>query len=162
MRYLIYVDGSAQNNKKNIDNIGGFGYVVLDNQNNIIDAYSKIVNNTTNNEMELSALHQAILDYGTSDLWSAPDIFLDSQYTLKSVTIWHRKWINNGWKTAENKPVENKELINNIINLLADGKHFANLYYCKGHSGIYGNEIADRLATGKLSPQEVLNDHFVL
>ena len=161
MGYEIYVDGSAQKNQKNINNIGGFGYVVYNN-NIIIDAYSKQVTNTTNNEMELTALVNVIKKYGTTDPWEAPSIYSDSRYAIQCLTVWAYKWSINNWKTSTKQPIENLVLIKEGFELLCSGNYCVNIEYCKGHSGILGNEIADRLATGRLSPEEVLNGNFIL
>ena len=63
----IFTDGSTKiKNKKGFPNKGGFSYIVYQ-DNIIIDAFSKQVENTTNNEMELTALIAAIEKYGTSE-----------------------------------------------------------------------------------------------
>ena len=163
MAIKIYCDGSTRiQNKKGADNIGGFGYVVFDENEDIIDAFSQSVTNTTNNQMELFALYYAIARYGSKDTWNCPEIYTDSQYALHCATDWGRNWMVNGWRTANNKPVENIEIIYAIQNLLSTGNFNVNLNYCKGHDGILGNELADKLAKGELTPKEVLNGNFVL
>ena len=52
---VIYVDGSCNGNGKAV-NSGGFGVVVLDNNENIIYTYSERCENTTNNREELKAI----------------------------------------------------------------------------------------------------------
>lgn len=61
----IYTDGSAKNNGAK-ENCGGFGVVALTKDEDlqagfrILHTYSKQVENTTNNRMELSALLYAL------------------------------------------------------------------------------------------------------
>ena len=52
----IYTDGSARKHGA----IGGYGIVIFDNNNNLIDAYRGTVENTTNNRMELSAILKVV------------------------------------------------------------------------------------------------------
>jgi ribonuclease HI len=67
---------------------------------------------TTNNIMELSAPLEALLyiekEFNNSVFMI--DIITDSQYVQKGITEWITNWKRNGWKTANNKPVSNKEL----------------------------------------------------
>jgi ribonuclease HI len=154
----IYCDGSTKiKNQKGVDNKGGFGYIVYKNDK-IIDAYSEQVNNTTNNEMELTALINVIKKYGTEDPWDAPTIYSDSRYATQSLTKWIYTWSSNNWKTSTRQPVENLELIKEGYKLLQSGKYNVNIEYCKGHNGIIGNELADKLAKGEITPEEVLKN----
>ena len=157
MSLKIFCDGSTRiSNKRGAENIGGFGYVVIDSETNyILDAYSKTKKNTTNNEMELFALYYAIAHFGTKDQWDCPTIYSDSQYAINCATVWGDKWAKNGWITFSGKPIENKSTIVSIYNLLHSGNFNVNIEYCKGHSGILGNELADKLATGEMTPLEV-------
>lgn len=157
MAYIIYTDGSTRiNNKKGADNIGGFGYVVYDKDTNyIVDAYSKQVKNTTNNKMELLALYYAIASYGTEEEWMCPEIYSDSQYAINCITVWSKTWAQNGWKNSKGDLVENLDIISAILKLINSGKYHVNFNYCKGHSGIKGNELADKLATGEMSVDDV-------
>ena len=151
---VIYTDGSTRiKNKKGANNIGGYGYVVYDGEQ-LIDAFGEQVENTTNNRMELTALNEAIQKYGTKDPWEAPIIYTDSQYALMCLTVWGKSWERNGWLRSNNKEPENLDLVQRGIYLL----EFFNavLKKCDGHSGIIGNELADQLATGLISSEEVL------
>ena len=151
--YTIWCDGSTRiNNTKGADNIGGFGFVVYNELGDIIDMYSEQVNNTTNNRMELSAIIKVIEKYGTQDPWEQPDVYTDSQYALMALTVWAQSWERNGWQRPGGKEVENLDLIQYGYKLLNDGNHYINLIKCSGHIGIEGNEIADKLATGILTP----------
>ena len=58
---IIYTDGSAHPNP----GPGGFGVVVLDNNENLLYTYSKqCAGPVTNNEMELKAILYTFLNYG--------------------------------------------------------------------------------------------------
>lgn len=66
------------------------------------------------------------------------------------LTKWLSTWISNGWKTSGGKVVENQDLINAIRLLLLKRdqihRNGAQLIYVKGHSGLLGNDEADKLA----------------
>ena len=53
-------------------------------------------------------------------------------------------WKQNDWKTANKKPVKNKELWQELDGLVS--KHNIEWKWVKGHAGIPGNERADELA----------------
>ncbi|KAH9821563.1 ribonuclease H-like domain-containing protein, partial [Melampsora americana] len=76
--------------------------------------------------------------------------YTDSQYSINCLTKWLSHWISNNWKTASGKAVENQDLINSIRLLLLQRdqihRNGAQLIYVKGHSGLHGNDEADRLA----------------
>ena len=68
----------------------------------------------------------------------------DSSYVKNGITKWIENWQKNGWKTANKKPVKNKEL---WIDLLTEVKrHHVKWKWVKGHSGHIENERADELA----------------
>lgn len=157
--YTIYCDGSTRiKNKKGIDNIGGFGYVVYNKSGYIVDAYSEQVKNTTNNRMELQALYEVIKKYGSDSIFGANKVYTDSAYAMKCITEWSDTWNRNGWITSKGNPVENQDLIKQIYDLYWND-HFIVIEKCSGHNGIEGNELADKLATGAITAEEVLEKY---
>lgn len=154
--FTIYTDGSTRiKNKKGENNIGGFGYVVYDDKTGyIVDAYSEQIQNTTNNRMELQALYEVIKKYGSDSIFGANIVFTDSAYVMKCITEWADTWCKNNWKTSKGTPVENLDLIKPMYDLYWRD-HFIVIKKCDGHSGIEGNELADKLATGTLTAEEV-------
>ena len=75
-------------------------------------------------------------------------IYTDSAYTLNGITNWINNWKLNGWQTSKKEPVKNKELWIRLDYLLEKTKENFDINFkkVKGHSGIKGNEIVDRLA----------------
>jgi ribonuclease HI len=60
------------------------------------------------------------------------------------LTVWVKNWKKNGWKNSKNEPVENRDLIESILDLMDDRDvEFQHVY---GHRGNEYNELADRLA----------------
>lgn len=154
----IYTDGSTRiENRRGAENEGGWGVVVYENDK-IIDAHSEQIKNTTNNECELAAIFWAISNYATKAQWDAPTIYSDSEYAINCVTKWYKNWETNDWQTSKHEKVANFNLISAITNYLYHQGHYANFEKVKGHSNVEGNIIADKLATGVLKPEEVMND----
>ena len=112
---------------------------------------------TTNNRMEMMAVIQ-----GISALKRACTIavYTDSQYVQKGITEWIWGWKKRGWKTADNKPVKNADLWQQLDSLVKE--HKISWHWVKGHAGHVENERADALARqgltmikGTPSPDEV-------
>jgi len=97
--------------------------------------------NTTNNQMELTAAIEAL------NALKAPSkvtLHTDSTYVKDGLTKWIHSWKKNGWKTAAKKPVKNKELWQALD--AACQRHDITWKWVKGHAGDPGNERADELA----------------
>ena len=146
---IIYTDGSAHPNP----GPGGYGVVVCDNDDNIIDCYSHQEASTTNNIQELKAILYCMLKYGINInnndfIQDIPTVYSDSSYAINTYTTWMFSWARNNWLKSDNKIPENLELIQAYYDWYNKGYRI-NLKKVKGHSGIKGNELADKLATGK-------------
>ena len=151
----IYTDGSAHPNP----GPGGYGIVVVDENEQLIDCISFQTSKTTNNAMELSAVLEAFLKYGVipseEDFFSElPIIYCDSYYVVETYKTWMFNWARNGWIKKDKKVPENLEIIKQFFDHWQKGYRI-DLQQIRGHKGIKGNEFADRLATGKLTTQDV-------
>lgn len=156
-KFIIYTDGSTRiRNQKGVLNIGGFGYVVYLN-GIIVDAFGEQVENTTNNRMELTAIIEVLKKYGQEyNSFNTPIIYTDSSYAIMSLTNWWRTWEQDNWTRPNGKPVENVDLIKEACDLMYHKDHYCEILKCPGHSGIEGNELADKLATGTIIAKEIL------
>jgi ribonuclease HI len=72
------------------------------------------------------------------------EITTDSMYVNNGINQWIDNWKNNGWKTAAKKPVKNKDLWQELDELVQN--YSIKWIWVKGHSGHPGNERADQLA----------------
>lgn len=151
----IYTDGACQRNGKK-ENSGGFGVVVIDEEQNIVEKYSKLCSNTTNNREELKAILYALIKYGTKETaaWelhpqTPPVVYSDSAYAVNTLTNWMFSWERNNWKKSDKQTPENLDLIQAYYELYQKGYRI-NLQKIKGHAGHKWNEMADALATGKI------------
>ena len=140
---ICYTDGSCLGNP----GPGGFGVVVLDNNENLITTYSEQYDYTTNNRMELSAILWAFLKYGSTN--NKLIIYSDSAYCVNTLTNWMFSWEKNNWKKSNNKTPENLDLIQPFFNYLQLGYNIE-LRKVKGHAENKWNNMADQLATGKI------------
>ena len=68
----------------------------------------------------------------------------DSKYVKNGINDWIFNWKKNGWRTASKKPVKNRDLWQELDQLVQN--YNINWKWVKGHSGNIGNERADELA----------------
>ncbi len=131
----IFTDGACRGNP----GVGGWG-VLLRYNHSEKQLYGAEAD-TTNNRMELIAAIK-----GLQQLTRACDVNIttDSQYVKNGITQWLASWKQNGWKTANKKPVKNQDLWQQLEQHVA--KHTVDWHWVKGHSGHNENEIADALA----------------
>ena len=131
----IYTDGACRGNP----GPGGWGALILkDNEEIKLNGGQ---NDTTNNQMELTAVIKALDFFSES---TEIEIFTDSKYVMDGITEYIKKWKVNGWKTASKKPVKNSDLWKQLDSLSA--QHSIKWNWVKGHSGHRENDIADELA----------------
>jgi ribonuclease HI len=100
---------------------------------------------TTNNRMELMA---AIMSLESLKRRCDVDLYTDSTYVRDGIMKWMDGWKAKNWKTANRKPVKNKDLW-----LLLDeavSKHNVAFHWVKGHSGHPDNDRADALAVAAI------------
>ena len=70
---------------------------------------------TTNNRMELTAVIQALTLLKRR---CTVAIYTDSEYVRNGITSWIHGWKRRGWRTADNKPVKNVELWQQLDSLV--------------------------------------------
>ena len=76
-------------------------------------------------------------------------IITDSQYAINCCTTWFINWRQNNWKTSSGKPVENKDLVENILGRIEERQRLGvktEFEWIKGHAQNEGNVAADKLA----------------
>ncbi len=103
---------------------------------------------TTNNRMEMMA---AIVALETLNRTSKARLYTDSTYVKDGITKWIHGWKRRGWKTADKKPVKNKDLWQRLEAALAT--HDVEWVWVKGHDGHAENERADELARAAIPAQ---------
>ena len=123
----IYTDGACSGNQ-NETNIGGWGSIL-----EFGDKRKELHGgglNTTNNRMELTAVIEALKILKRDGL--TIEIFTDSSYVASCFRDkWYMNWCKNGWMTSGKKPVENRELWEELISLVEKNK--VEFFRVKGH-----------------------------
>jgi ribonuclease HI len=146
---LVYTDGACSNNGY-INAISGIGVYFSERNNNKYENISKILDvpKPTNNIAELVAILEALKiiqynDYNNEKI----KLYTDSDYCLKTLQTWYKKWIEDG--TIDKK--QNIDIIKNIYDNYYT-KMNIELIYIKAHTKnkdehSIGNYEADKLAT---------------
>ena len=132
---VIYTDGACRGNP----GPGGWGALLR------FGAEEKSLyggeRETTNNRMELKAAIEALRALRRR---CRVELHTDSRYLRDGVQQWMKKWKQKNWKTANRKPVKNRDLWETLDDLL--DHHDITWHWVKGHAGNPGNERADWLA----------------
>jgi len=168
----IFTDGSSRKSQEFFNS--GVGVYLGYNCTNIKEQY----NNKTNNQCELMGMDYAfklIVRYyrELSTTHKQIKIVSDSEYSIKSCSVWLPAWKKNNWKTAKGEDVKNKDIIESIdgnmmrikiINskLNAEDKIKVKLIHINSHQPCpdinnkvefniwFGNYIADGLAQNSI------------
>ncbi len=134
-KVYIYTDGACKGNP----GVGGWGAIIRYQQTE--KRLCGVQSVTTNNQMELTAVIQAL-----SALKRSCNVLLttDSQYVKNGITTWLDNWKRNHWRNTHKQPIKNIELWQQLDRLLQF--HQVECLWVKGHAGHPENEIADQLA----------------
>lgn len=158
--YDIFTDGSEIKDKNTYKTKGlGWSYVIFKDRNRISSECGSLHDFTvgTNQQAELVAIDQSLValfeEIKPIDA-DVINIYTDSEYSIKCVTIWYVNWKTNNWKTAKNKPVKHRALIENIVYKLTQlkkDKICVRVLHVKAHTDrtdyiSMGNQEADALA----------------
>ena len=100
----------------------------------------------TNQRAELTAILRALeIVPKNRDV----SIITDSKYAIECLTNWFVKWRQNNWKNAAGKPVENRDLVEKVLERIEEREKLGiqtAFEWIKGHANHPGNVEADRLA----------------
>ncbi len=135
---ILYTDGACSGNP----GPGGWGALLIWNKKE--KELSGGEPNTTNNRMEM----QAVIE-GLKALKRPCRVKIHSDSAL-IVNAFKKGWISNwqrkGWKKADKKPVENRDLWEDMLQAMEP--HDVEWVKVKGHSGNVLNDRVDALAVG--------------
>lgn len=108
----------------------------------------------TNNTAELHALHQALLMAEKEiEQKTMVAIFSDSKYAIQCVTQWAAGWEKKGWKKPGGD-IRNLDLIQPAFALYTKLKKSVKVLHVNGHTGVEGNELADRMSIHGIDTKE--------
>ncbi|MCR5482196.1 MAG: ribonuclease HI [Clostridia bacterium] len=131
----IYTDGGCSGNQSS-ENIGGWG-AILEFAGHRKELFGG-EKNTTNNRMEMTALISAFK--AIKKPGQTIEIFSDSSYLMDCFRKkWYVSWEKNGWVNSSKKPVENKDLWQEL--LVYARQHDITCFRVKGHVNLRGAAV---------------------
>lgn len=154
-----YTDGGCYNNGRH-KGIGAWAFFINSDVAHLVDEeLSPLLTRasggregTTNNEMEMMALHN-LMDMLIRSGLEKEDIkvYIDSSYVVRCFNDgWYATWQMNGWRNSNGDPVKNAELWRKMLNLY---NNFTDIEFIhiRGHRGIYGNEVCDKMCKQEMT-----------
>lgn len=144
---VVFTDGSSRGNP----GPGGWAAVIVYNDGGLkvesgkwkVAEIGGREEHTTNNRMELQAAIAALSSILNSQF--PIRVYTDSNYLVNGITKWVHGWKKNSWITSQKKPVENRNLWEQLLNVTI----YRNILWKQvgGHVGVAGNERCDEIAT---------------
>lgn len=135
----IYTDGSCKKNPGR----GGWAFIILNEQEEVINKSFGSEAETTNQKMELKAVIESLKKIEKDE---EVEVHSDSAYVVNCfLEGWMEDWKENGWKNSAKKSVANQELWKEL-DLLMQGKNVL-FKKVKGHGNDKNNQLVDKLAS---------------
>lgn len=136
----IYTDGACSQNP----GPGGWAAILM------YRGVEKVItggeNETTNNRMELLAVINGLTALKEGCIVK---LYSDSAYVVNAVqNDWLFAWFHSGWRTADKKPVKNRELWEILLAQLS--RHRVEFVKVKGHADNEYNNRCDALARAEV------------
>ena len=114
------------------------------------------MSHTTNNRRELFAV---ISGLGALKQSCKVEVYSDSTYVVNAFNQnWIESWQKRGWKTSDNKPVENQDLWRLL--LITMRKHDVSFHKVPGHQDHAENNRCDELARSEV--QKIIAQNAVM
>ncbi len=145
-KVLVFTDGSY------VPKLKQCGYGVLFPNKDFDNISRKFVHEPlTNQRAELYAIYKAIKTVQKKNFDSNIKIYTDSEYSIKSLTIWIKEWKKKDWKTSTGKTVLNQDIIKKIDSLMRKNNGTIEFEHVRSHTGksnfeSVNNDIVDKLA----------------
>ncbi|MGH7754411.1 MAG: RNase H family protein, partial [Gemmatimonadales bacterium] len=77
----------------------------------------------------------------------------DSQYLKNGITVWISRWLKNGWRNAQKKPLLNRDLWERLNELTR--RHEVRWDWVRGHAGDSANERCHELVAEQMAGFEI-------
>lgn len=108
--------------------------------------YLGLYHRGTNNTAELNALFEAMrLAQDLLEEGFKVQILSDSSYSVKAMTQWAAGWQRKNWTRGKSEVLANADLIKKMYECYVQLPASLSIIHVKGHSGVEGNELADRM-----------------
>lgn len=146
---IAFTDGSFSKAKGTVTKCGYGVYFPNGEIENISKPFT--FGEPTNQRAELYAIYKAIKTTVNEYECQTINVYTDSEYSIKSLTIWINNWKKNGWKNSKKEDVANQDIIKKIDKYLMLYKNKIFFHHVRSHTGKQdeiskGNEMADSLA----------------
>jgi ribonuclease HI len=161
MEFTIYADGGCSGNKRNAGCKGAYAFIILDPGSNEVASGSAIIENTTNNRMELQAVisglkhlaNECLDKTGLASSTEVVDCFVksDSKYVVDNYNDYIEIWKKNKWRKSSGGQVINSDLWT-MLDFLAHHFKSFKLKWIKGHSTDKFNQKVDGMVKSCLYP----------
>lgn len=141
----VWTDGACSGNPGS-----GGAAAIIRYSNSTVKEITFYEEQSTNQRMEIKAVIIAI-----AEILKTPhdekniEIYSDSAYVCNCINQeWYKRWFKNGWINSKKELVANKDLWENLFQMLNELKEDYQITFIKvkGHSMNTWNERADRLA----------------
>lgn len=148
MQVNVFTDGSCI--KKEGQCYAGYGITFPEKElKDMSGRFTK--ENPTNQRAELYAIYVALKKIIENIEFRKINIYTDSEYSIKSLSIWMYKWAKNNWISSNKKTVKNLDIIKPLYEIINKYKARISLIHVKAHTkklDYYSknNERADKLA----------------
>ena len=146
MKKIFYTYGSSKGNP----GPGGYAFIIMNGNKDILLKVSGSKSKATNNQMELTAIVRALVhirSFENSSRKQTVTIYSDSAYCVNAIEEgWIYTWKKNGWKTKAGREVRNIDLWLELYRFLKSTKMEIRAVKVKGHSGDKYNELVDKAA----------------
>ena len=141
----VWTDGACSGNPGS-----GGAAAIIRYSNSMVKEITFYEQQITNQRMEIKSVIIAIAEIlKTSHDEKNIEIYSDSAYVCNCINQeWYKRWFKNGWVNSKKEPVANKDLWENLFQMLNELKEDYQITFIKvkGHSMNTWNERADRLA----------------
>lgn len=134
----IYCDGAC---RVHSTKSGKNAFVVINEKDNVVYEQVREKTDTTNGEMELHGLFNALL-FANVLVDSDVIIRCDSKYVVDGFNEWSLTWRNNGWKKSNNKPVLYQDIWEQVDKFRSPN---IQVEWVKGHADDHWNNYVDNL-----------------
>lgn len=140
--YTIYTDGACSNNGSPFAK-AGWGAYLINPEGKTLKLAAPVPRDQlqTNNRAELLAALEALK---RCNKLAPITLYSDSQFVVRGANEWLPNWKTNAWKTSKKKPVEHRDLWEQIDQYIQQRE--VTFVWVEGHTGNAGNEAADTLA----------------
>jgi len=153
IRFYVYTDGGCIGNRRDAGCVGGYGFIILDENMEEVHSGGGRDENVTNNIMEMRAVIRGVkrlkrlLPVSKIDINNVQCIVkTDSRYISDNYYEYVPTWKKNGWRKRNGGAVLNRKLWMEIDGLSRGFRSFR-ISWVKGHDTDPYNNRVDEIAT---------------